>query len=109
MGVTTKIDPQITNESPFPSSLSLLIMNGYSSRGNETRKTYYDVLEVPVDADAATIRKSYLKKSLKYHPDKNPSNQEGKQMGLQRSLNVMSLTIEHMKVMLTCSIRRLQA
>lgn len=46
-------------------------MNRYSSQ-----KTYYDILEVPVDADAATIRKSYLKKSLKYHPDKNPSNQE---------------------------------
>jgi len=39
-------------------------------------KTYYDILEVPVDADASTIRKAYLKKSLKYHPDKNPNNVE---------------------------------
>jgi len=39
-------------------------------------RTYYDVLEIPSDADAATIRKSYLKKSLKYHPDKNPNNEE---------------------------------
>ena len=51
-------------------------MNRYNSRGNDTAKTFYDILEVPVDADAATIRKSYLKKSLKYHPDKNPNNQQ---------------------------------
>jgi curved DNA-binding protein CbpA len=51
-------------------------MNNYSSRGSDSPKTYYDILEVPVDADAATIRKSYLKKSLKHHPDKNPNNVE---------------------------------
>lgn len=51
-------------------------MNSYNNSGNRTPKTYYDVLEVPVNADAATIRKSYLKKSLKYHPDKNPDNEE---------------------------------
>ncbi len=39
-------------------------------------KTYYEILEVPTSADASTIRKSYLKKSLKYHPDKNPNNPE---------------------------------
>lgn len=39
-------------------------------------RTFYDILEVPADADASTIRKSYLKKSLKYHPDKNPNNPE---------------------------------
>jgi len=51
-------------------------MNNYSSRGSDKAKTYYDVLEVPVNADPATIRKAYLKKSLKHHPDKNPNNQE---------------------------------
>ncbi len=39
-------------------------------------RTFYDILEVPADADASAIRKSYLKKSLKYHPDKNPNNPE---------------------------------
>jgi len=43
---------------------------------NRRPKTYYDVLEVDVNADASTIRKAYLKKSLKYHPDKNPDNVE---------------------------------
>lgn len=43
---------------------------------NNTAKTYYEILEVDPNADAATIRKSYLKKSLKYHPDKNPNNVE---------------------------------
>lgn len=47
--------------------------NNSSSRGSGPT-TYYDILEVPVDADASTIRKAYLKKSLKYHPDKNPNN-----------------------------------
>eukprot|EP00536_Pseudo-nitzschia_multiseries_P000277 jgi/Psemu1/178383/e_gw1.4.301.1 len=39
-------------------------------------KTYYEILEVDPNADASTIRKAYLKKSLKYHPDKNPDNVE---------------------------------
>ena len=54
-------------------------MSAYNRGNNDNTKTYYDILEVPVQADAATIRKSYLKKSLKYHPDKNPNNpQEAK-------------------------------
>lgn len=51
-------------------------MNNYRNRGSVGGKNYYEILEVPVNADAATIRKAYLKKSLKYHPDKNPNNQE---------------------------------
>jgi curved DNA-binding protein CbpA len=39
-------------------------------------KNYYDILEVPKDATSAVIRKAYLRKSLKYHPDKNPNNLE---------------------------------
>ncbi|KAL7493219.1 hypothetical protein ACHAWT_002259 [Skeletonema menzelii] len=38
--------------------------------------SYYEVLEVPPTADQSTIRKAYLKKSLKYHPDKNPGAEE---------------------------------
>jgi len=35
---------------------------------------YYDMLELSRDADAATIKKSYYKKAMIYHPDKNPDN-----------------------------------
>jgi len=38
--------------------------------------TYYEILNVDPNADAKTIRRAYLKSSLKYHPDKNPNNVE---------------------------------
>lgn len=37
---------------------------------------YYKILGVDRSATAATIRKAYLKLSLKHHPDKNPDNPE---------------------------------
>ena len=36
----------------------------------------YDVLGVSSNADADTIKKSYRKKALKYHPDRNKDNKE---------------------------------
>jgi hypothetical protein len=41
-----------------------------------TPPTYYDILGVHRNADAITIRKSYLRSSLRCHPDKNPGNEE---------------------------------
>ena len=38
--------------------------------------SYYEVLGVPSTADQSTIRKAYLKASLKYHPDKNRGNEK---------------------------------
>lgn len=38
--------------------------------------TYYDILGVSRNADAATVRKSYLRASLRCHPDKNPGREE---------------------------------
>ena len=36
----------------------------------------YDILGVSTNADADTIKKSYRKKALKYHPDRNKDNKE---------------------------------
>ncbi|EFO16886.1 hypothetical protein LOAG_11616 [Loa loa] len=39
-------------------------------------RCHYDVLEVDCNADDDTIKKSYRKLALKWHPDKNPTNVE---------------------------------
>jgi molecular chaperone DnaJ len=38
------------------------------------KRDYYDILEIPRDADEATIKSAYRKKAMQYHPDRNPGN-----------------------------------
>ncbi|MCX7021171.1 MAG: molecular chaperone DnaJ [bacterium] len=43
------------------------------------RRDYYEVLEVPHDADAAAVKKAYRKKALEFHPDRNPDAPEAEE------------------------------
>jgi len=43
------------------------------------KRDYYEVLGVDKNADANSIKKSYRKIALKYHPDRNPDNKEAEE------------------------------
>jgi preprotein translocase subunit Sec63 len=43
-------------------------------------KNFYELLEVPREASEADIKRAFRKLSLKYHPDKNPGNEEAASM-----------------------------
>ena len=40
---------------------------------------YYELLECERTADAATIKSSYRKLAMKYHPDRNPDSKESEE------------------------------
>ena len=44
-----------------------------------SQRDYYEVLGVEQDADPATIKKSYRRLAMKYHPDQNPDDSEAEQ------------------------------
>lgn len=47
-----------------------------SASAKSTMVDYYKVLELPRNASAVEIKKSYRKLALRWHPDKNPDNQQ---------------------------------
>ena len=40
-----------------------------------TKRDYYEILSVEKTADGDTIKKSYRKIAMQYHPDRNPGDQ----------------------------------
>ena len=43
------------------------------------KRDYYEVLDVARDADDKTIKKSYRKQAMQWHPDRNPGDQEAEE------------------------------
>ena len=44
-----------------------------------TKRDYYKVLDVPKGATEAEIKKAYRRLAMKYHPDRNPNDQEAEE------------------------------
>ena len=59
--------------------------NSNNNSGNGSNNDdYYSILNVDPQADSKTIRKAYLKQSLKYHPDKNVNDPDTAKLNFVR-------------------------
>lgn len=82
----TTIQSELSN-----TSHNLIILREFSRSSNDNDKTYYDVLNVPEDAEQADIKNSYYELSKLYHPDRN-SNKKADQNALVKSQKFREIT-----------------
>ena len=52
---------------------------------------YYRILEIKEDADFSDIKKKYRKLAIKYHPDKNPGDDEAVKKFRERLMKFLEM------------------
>ena len=67
-------------------------------------RDYYDVLGVSRDADDGEIKKAYKKLALKYHPDKNPGN-DNAEKSFKEAAEAASIEIMEPRYNATCCLQ----
>jgi molecular chaperone DnaJ len=60
-----------------------------------SKRDYYKVLDVPRSATEAEIKKAYRRLAMKYHPDRNPTDQEAEERFKEAKEACEVLTDEH--------------
>ena len=71
---------------------------------NLNSNDYYEILGCSKGDDDATLKKAYRKLAVKWHPDKNPDNEEATK-NFQKMSNIMSNFHDFLgeKVLLSCA------
>ena len=54
----------------------LILLLAFLSCLTWANNNFYELLQVPRDSTEADIKRAFRKLSLKYHPDKNPGNED---------------------------------